>query len=96
MKVSVCLGTNCYLKGSQDVLNGVLRHAEQKRVWRTVSMCARASASRNARHGPTVMIDGEHMHHCTADKAIEEINSRIECEAPEHRADAESGCNEAE
>ena len=29
VKVSVCLGTNCYLKGSQEVLNGVLRHAEQ-------------------------------------------------------------------
>ena len=29
LKVSVCLGTNCFLKGSQEVLNGVLRHAEQ-------------------------------------------------------------------
>jgi hypothetical protein len=28
------------------------------------------------------MIDGEHVHHCTAAKAIEELNSRIESEKP--------------
>jgi hypothetical protein len=28
------------------------------------------------------MIDGECVHHCTAAKAIEELNSRIESEKP--------------
>jgi hypothetical protein len=28
------------------------------------------------------MIDGEHVHHCTAAKAIEELNDRIETERP--------------
>ena len=43
-----------------------------------------------------MMVNGECMHHCTADKAIEEINNRIESGAPEHKGDAESGRNEAE
>jgi len=46
--------------------------------------------------GPTVMINGECMHHCTADRAIQEINNRIEGEGPEHKADAESGHNGTE
>jgi NADH-quinone oxidoreductase subunit G len=43
LKVSVCLGTNCFLKGSQEVLNGVLRHAEQNGL-EGRSMCGQASA----------------------------------------------------
>jgi hypothetical protein len=42
------------------------------------------------------MINGECMHHCTADRAIQEINNRIEGEGPEHKADAESGHNGTE
>jgi len=34
--------------------------------------------------GPTVTIDGEHVSECTAAKAIEEINNRIESDNPEH------------
>ena len=34
--------------------------------------------------GPTVMIGGEHIHHCTAAKAIEEINERIDSDGPNH------------
>jgi len=80
-KVSVCLGTNCFLKGSQDVLNGVLRHCEQNGLEGRIDVRA-GFCFEKCETGPTVMIDGEHVHHCTAAKAIEELNNRIETEKP--------------
>ncbi len=77
VKVSVCLGTNCYLKGSQEVLNGVLRHAEQSGLEGRIDVRA-GFCFEKCECGPTVMIDGEHVPHCTAAKAIEELNNRIE------------------
>lgn len=87
LKVSVCLGTNCFLKGSQDVLNGVLRHAEQTGLKGRIDVRA-GFCFEKCESGPTVMIDGEHVHHCTAAKAIEAINSRIESESMAQTAGA--------
>jgi NADH-quinone oxidoreductase subunit G len=81
LKVSVCLGTNCFLKGSQDVLNGVLRHAEQNGLEGRLDVRA-GFCFEKCESGPTVMIGGEHVHHCTAAKAIEVLNSRIESDHP--------------
>jgi len=80
VKVSVCLGTNCYLKGSQDVLNGVLRHAEQCGLEGRLDVRA-GFCFEKCETGPTVMIDGEHIHECTAARAIDVINNRIESDS---------------
>jgi NADH-quinone oxidoreductase subunit G len=76
-KVSVCLGTNCYLKGSQDVLNAVLRHAEETGLENRLDVRA-AFCLEECEHGPNAMIDGEHVHHCTVANTIERLNNRIE------------------
>jgi NADH-quinone oxidoreductase subunit G len=89
VKVSVCLGTNCYLKGSQEVLNGVLRHAEQTNLEGRLDVRA-SFCFEQCEHGPNVMIDGECVHNCTAAKAIDELNSRIESDRPAQTADAEN------
>ena len=86
LKVSVCLGTNCFVKGSQGVLNGVLRHAEQNGLEGRIDVRA-GFCFEKCEHGPNVMIDGEYVHHCTAAKAIEELNSRIESDNPAQTAD---------
>ncbi len=75
-EVSVCLGTNCYLKGSQDVLNAVLRHAEESGLENKLDVRA-AFCLEECEHGPNAIIGGEHVHHCTAHSAIEVLNSRI-------------------
>jgi NADH-quinone oxidoreductase subunit G len=86
IKVSVCLGTNCFVKGSQDALNGVLRHAEQNGLEGRLDVRA-GFCFEQCEHGPNVMIDGECVHHCTAAKAIEALNSRIESDNPAQTAD---------
>ena len=78
LKVSVCLGTNCFLKGSQDVLNGVLRHMEQNGLDGRMDVRA-GFCFEKCENGPTVMIGGKHVPHCTAAKAIETISNSIEC-----------------
>jgi NADH-quinone oxidoreductase subunit G len=88
LKVSVCLGTNCFLKGSQEVLNGVLRHAEQNGLEGRLDVRA-GFCFEKCECGPTVMIGGEHIAHCTAAKAIEAINSRIENDNPDHTVSAD-------
>jgi NADH-quinone oxidoreductase subunit G len=82
VKVSVCLGTNCYLKGSQHVLNTVLRHAEEKGLENRLDVRA-GFCFEKCECGPTVMIDGEHVPNCTPDKAIEVLNSRIDGDHPD-------------
>jgi NADH-quinone oxidoreductase subunit G len=77
VKVSVCLGTNCYLKGSQQVLNSVLRHADEKGLENRLDVRA-GFCFEKCETGPTVMIDGVHVPNCTSEKAIEVINSQIE------------------
>jgi NADH-quinone oxidoreductase subunit G len=89
LKVSVCLGTNCFLKGSQDVLNGVLRHAEQNGLEGRLDVRA-GFCFEKCETGPTVMIGGEHVHHCTAAKAIEVLNSRIESDHPNQAVGVDS------
>jgi NADH-quinone oxidoreductase subunit G len=91
LKVSVCLGTNCFLKGSQEVLNRVLRHGEQSGMEGKLDVRAGFCFER-CESGPTVMIGGEHIENCTAAKAIEEINRRIENDEPAEMFCAHS-CN---
>jgi len=92
--VSVCLGTNCFLKGSQDVLNGVLRHAEQNGLEGKIDVRA-GFCFEKCECGPNAKIDGEYVHHCTAAKAIEVLNSRIESDNPAQTAAADSASSDA-
>jgi len=89
IKVSVCLGTNCFLKGSQEVLNGVLRYAEENGLEGRLDVRA-GFCFEKCETGPTVMIDGQHVGNCTAEKAIEVINSKIENDNPDHATSADS------
>jgi NADH-quinone oxidoreductase subunit G len=78
-KLSVCLGTNCYLKGSQEVLNSVLRHAQETGLENRLDVRA-AFCLEQCEQGPNATIDGECVHHCTAESVIDLLNDRIENE----------------
>jgi len=88
-KVNVCLGTNCFLKGSQEVLNGVLRHAEQNGLENRLDVRA-SFCFEKCETGPTVMIDSRHIAHATAAKAIEVLDRRIEDDSEEQPAGTNS------
>ena len=77
IKVGVCLGTNCYLKGSQHVLNAVLRHADEKGLENRLDVRASFCFER-CEHGPNVSIDGEGVCACTPENVIAMLNEKIE------------------
>jgi NADH-quinone oxidoreductase subunit G len=83
VKMSVCLGTNCFLKGSQEILNTVLRHADETGLENRLDLRA-GFCFEKCEHGPTVMIDGEHVPCCTAEKAIEVLNKHLETQDHPH------------
>ncbi len=74
--VRVCIGTNCYLKGSQDILQRVVHYVEQNELEDYVDVAAtfcfeKCAGAPNVRVGDT-MIGG-----CTYEKAVEAINSAL-------------------
>ena len=75
-KVSVCLGTNCYLKGSQEVLNTLLNHAQATGLENKIDVRA-AFCMEECEHGPNAIVDGEHVHQCRAADVIEMLDNHI-------------------
>lgn len=83
-KVSVCLGTNCYLKGSQDVLNTLLYHVQEAGLDNQIDVRA-AFCMEECEHGPNAIIDDEHIHECIAAKVIDVLENRVENEEKRER-----------
>jgi NADH-quinone oxidoreductase subunit G len=78
-KVSVCLGTNCYLKGSQEVLNTLLYHVQETGLENQIDVRA-AFCMEECECGPNAIVDGEHVHQCLAANVIEILENSIESE----------------
>jgi NADH-quinone oxidoreductase subunit G len=76
VKVGVCLGTNCYVKGSQHVLNAVLRHADEKGLENRLDVRASFCFER-CEHGPNISIGGEGVCACTPESVINILNEKI-------------------
>jgi len=82
VRVNVCVGTNCFLKGSQAVLGEVLQHLEEKRLQDKVEVSASFCFEKCA-HGPTVEVDGKQIHHCDGRKACSAIEQRLKEPEPQ-------------
>ena len=75
--VNVCLGTNCFLKGSEGILRGLLRHAGERggedRLDIRASFCME-----HCECSPTVRIDGQIHAPCSLEEAAELVDERLE------------------
>ena len=94
-RVSVCLGTNCYLKGSQQILSELLKHAEVSGIEDHVDIRA-AFCYEKCEGGPTVTVDGETISNCTVEKALAVMHSKIELNNAEPAAALAAGKKIAE
>jgi NADH-quinone oxidoreductase subunit G len=68
IKVSVCTGTNCFVKGSQAILQELLHQVETENLQDKVSINA-SFCFEKCDHGPTVSVDGHKIQHCTPQAA---------------------------
>jgi NADH-quinone oxidoreductase subunit G len=76
IKMNVCVGTNCFLKGSQGVLHELINHVEEEGLQDKVQISASFCFER-CEHGPTVHVDGKPVNHCTPDKARQLLQQKL-------------------
>jgi len=76
LEVKVCIGTGCFLKGSQDLLKELLNSAETqswgKRVDIKATFCMEKCGT-----GPNVLVDGESVPLATIDKLVASIDGKL-------------------
>jgi NADH-quinone oxidoreductase subunit G len=66
VQVSVCVGTSCYLRGSQKLLQDLLRHVEEQDLEAAVEIQATFCMEACDR-GPTVRVAGQVLHQADLD-----------------------------
>jgi len=76
MKVNVCAGTNCFVKGSQNILHELLHQVESENLQDQVEINA-SFCFEKCDHGPTVSVDGHKIQCCTAQAAKLELLQKL-------------------
>jgi len=83
LKVNVCAGTNCFVKGSQNILHELLHQVEAENLQDQVDINA-SFCFENCDHGPTVSVDGRKIQWCTAQAAKMEILQQLKDKNERH------------
>lgn len=72
LRVNVCLGTGCFLRGAQDLIHDLIKTSEKTGLINRIdvrgSFCFEACD-----RGPTVMVENERIENASVDKIIERI-----------------------
>ncbi len=76
VQVKVCIGTSCFLKGSQEILSGVLKSVEQKHNDGFVDVNATFCKERCDK-GPTVRIGDEIITHANLEQVLAKMDEKI-------------------
>jgi NADH-quinone oxidoreductase subunit G len=76
LQVNVCTGTNCFLKGSQQIIHDLLGQVQKENLQDQVDVCA-SFCFEQCDRGPTVSIDGKKIHHCTPALAKAEMEQQL-------------------
>jgi len=76
LKVKVCTGTSCFLKGSQNILHDLIDEVQKGELQERVDICA-SFCFEKCDHGPTVSVGGNQIQGCTAAAAKNEINQKL-------------------
>ncbi len=76
LKVSVCAGTNCFVKGSQTILHELLEHVQAENLQDRVNISA-SFCFEKCDQGPTVTVDGQRLPRCTAKTAVAAMEGKL-------------------
>ncbi|HWR52120.1 MAG TPA: [FeFe] hydrogenase, group A [Bryobacteraceae bacterium] len=88
--VEVCLGTSCFLRGSEALLRGLVREAEEHGIEKLVDIRGSFCFERCDR-GPTVTVAGASFQQCTLEQAREAMFTAVETVRDDHGAVVRSG-----
>ena len=76
LTVSVCVGTSCYVRGSQDILHALIRHVEERNCDHAVDIRATFCYEQCDR-GPSVMVGETLLEKCTYEMARDEMDRQL-------------------
>ncbi len=76
LEVSICLGTNCYMKGSQTIMKKLVEYVEQEGLSDFVEVKA-TFCLEMCEKGPAILIGDKVVEFATYEKVVEVINSEI-------------------
>lgn len=76
LTVSVCVGTNCIVRGAQDLLHKLVHHVEDQGLADVVDVRA-SFCFEQCDRGPTVVIGDNIMHKCSFDQACLAVNDAL-------------------
>jgi NADH-quinone oxidoreductase subunit G len=79
--VSVCVGTSCFIRGSQSLLKSLVEYLEAEKLDEMVEVRATFCFERCDR-GPTIQVGQQTIEHCTLDMAVEAIQNEVSRLAP--------------
>ncbi|MBF0331562.1 MAG: iron hydrogenase small subunit [Candidatus Omnitrophica bacterium] len=77
LEVRVCVGTSCYLRGSQDLLHHLARHVADKGLQGQVQVKA-TFCFEKCDKGPTIKIGDKKISHCNMAQATAALDQAIE------------------
>ncbi len=77
LKVEVCVGTNCFLKGSQGILQALLQDVEQQR-WQDRVEISASFCFEKCESGPTVRVGGKTLRRCTTEMARQTVAQQLQ------------------
>jgi NADH-quinone oxidoreductase subunit G len=70
------VGTSCFLRGAQKLLNSLVRHVEEEGLDDMIGIDA-TFCFEKCDCGPTVHVGAETIHHCTAEMARDAIQRQL-------------------
>lgn len=76
VQVKVCVGTNCFLKGSQDILKALTGYVEQHEMAENIDVQATFCCEKCGQ-APNVMVDNELISAGTFEKVVKALNDKI-------------------
>lgn len=76
VEVNVCVGTSCFLQGSQEILSSMGEKIEQEHWNDRISLKA-TFCSENCSHGPTVTVGDRKIQKADLDMVVEEVEKQL-------------------
>jgi len=93
LPIHVCVGTNCHVRGSQKILQQLLRYVDEHKLQDAVNVEATFCFEQCDR-GPTVTIGDQAFNRCTVEKALQAVEQTLHNGAvPTGGTGASPACN---
>jgi NADH-quinone oxidoreductase subunit G len=73
VRIDACVGTSCFTRGSQGILQGLLDKVERENLHDQVQVCASFCTER-CEHGPNVKVGAVTISQCTLEKAARKLD----------------------